>query len=57
MLETQIKYLIVADDALIQTLEILRSISGIGPVASSLLLVCGANYFQSMDARTCADFR
>ena len=32
-LETQIELLITADDALAQTAKILRSVSGIGPVA------------------------
>ena len=32
-LETQIERLIIADDALAQTAKILRSVSGIGPVA------------------------
>jgi transposase len=37
-LETQIELLIRAEDALAQTAKILRSVSGIGPVASSMLI-------------------
>jgi transposase len=37
-LETQIGHLIAADDALMQTAKILRSVPGIGPVASSMLI-------------------
>ena len=33
VLETQIEFLIIVDDALAQTAKILRSVSGIGPFA------------------------
>jgi len=37
-LETQIEHLIAADDTLARTAQILRSVPGIGPVASSMLI-------------------